>query len=90
MASSCGRIYPSLPDDRYSSSKVCTKRGSARPRLAFITWPTNHCTTLSFPARGLQALEYEARDYSNSLLISISFGSDGVVREVMSLRQSAP
>ena len=46
--------------------------------------------TLSFPARGLQALEYEARDYSNSLVISISFGSDGVVREVMRLRQSGP
>jgi hypothetical protein len=44
--------------------------------------------TMHFPARGLDALEYEARDFSERLIISISIGSDGVVREVMRLRQS--
>jgi outer membrane protein assembly factor BamE (lipoprotein component of BamABCDE complex) len=44
--------------------------------------------TMHFPARGLDALEYEARDYSDRLIVSISIGSDGVVREVMRLRQS--
>ena len=45
--------------------------------------------TMPFPARGLDSLEYEARDYSDQLVISISIGSDGIVREVMRLRQSS-
>jgi outer membrane protein assembly factor BamE (lipoprotein component of BamABCDE complex) len=44
--------------------------------------------TMHFPARGLDSLEYEARDYSDRLVISISIGSNGIVREVMRLRQS--
>jgi len=45
--------------------------------------------TMYFPARGLHSLQYEARDYSDRLVISISFGSDGIVREVLRLTQSS-
>jgi outer membrane protein assembly factor BamE (lipoprotein component of BamABCDE complex) len=45
--------------------------------------------TMHFPARGIDSLEYEAREYSDRLVISISIGSDGIVREVMRLRQSS-
>lgn len=45
---------------------------------------------MHFPAQGLDTLVYEARDYADRLLISISIGEDGVVRQVMRLRQSGP
>jgi len=46
--------------------------------------------TLTLRAKGLQAMEYEARDYSDLLVISISYGSDGIVREVLRLRLAGP
>ena len=46
--------------------------------------------TQSFPSRGIDAIEYYARDYSDRYLISISYGSDGIVREVLKLRQATP
>jgi hypothetical protein len=44
--------------------------------------------TMKFPARGLQAMEYQMHDYSDWIIVSISIGNDGVVREVMRIRQS--
>jgi hypothetical protein len=46
--------------------------------------------TLTLRAKGLQAMEYDARDYSDLLVISISYGSDGIVREVLRLRVAGP
>jgi hypothetical protein len=46
--------------------------------------------TLTLRGKGLQAMEYEARDYSDLLVISISYGSDGIVREVLRLRVPGP
>jgi len=46
--------------------------------------------TLTLRGKGLQALEYEANDYSDLLVISISYGSDGIVREVLRLRLAGP
>ena len=43
--------------------------------------------TMSFPRRGIDAIEYDAEDYGDCYVISISYGSDGVVREVMRLRR---
>lgn len=43
--------------------------------------------TLQVP-RGLQAMEYEMRDYSGLIYVYISIGKDGVVREVMRVRRS--
>lgn len=43
---------------------------------------------LSFPRLGYDAIQYDLRDYGDRYLISISYGSDGIVREVMKLRQS--
>lgn len=45
--------------------------------------------TMQFPARGIETLEYEASDFGR-LMISISVGGDGVVREVLRMRQSGP
>jgi len=45
---------------------------------------------MTFPSRGISAIEYDARDYGDRYVISISYGSDGVVREVMKLRQPTP
>ena len=36
---------------------------------------------------GLDAWEYEYRDYSETVVLSISIGGDGVVREVMRIRR---
>jgi hypothetical protein len=44
--------------------------------------------TMKFPALGLQAMEYEMRDYSDYIIVSISIGNDGIVRGVMRIRQS--
>ena len=46
--------------------------------------------SLSFPSRGFDAIEYDARDYGDRYVISISYGKDGIVREVMKLRQATP
>lgn len=42
---------------------------------------------MSFPKKGIDAIEYDAKDYGDCYVISISYGSDGVVREVMRLRR---
>lgn len=36
---------------------------------------------VDYPARGRHELEYEARDYGDSLVIWISIGNDGIVRD---------
>ena len=45
---------------------------------------------LRFPARGIEALEYDAHEYARRIVVSISVGSDGVVRDVLKLVQSGP
>jgi outer membrane protein assembly factor BamE (lipoprotein component of BamABCDE complex) len=42
---------------------------------------------MHFQATGLDAWEYEYRDYSDTVVLSISIGSDGVVRNVAHLRR---
>jgi hypothetical protein len=44
---------------------------------------------LKFPARGIEAMEYDARDYGR-IVISIAIGSDGKVRDVTRLGLSHP
>jgi outer membrane protein assembly factor BamE (lipoprotein component of BamABCDE complex) len=41
---------------------------------------------LSFPARGVDAWEYEISEGSKRAIISISIGRDGVVRELLRIR----
>jgi hypothetical protein len=45
---------------------------------------------LKFPKRGYDAIQYDLDDFGDRYVISISYGSDGIVREVMKLRQSGP
>jgi len=45
---------------------------------------------MSFPKRGVDAIEYDANDYGDRYVISISYGSDGIVRQVLKLRQATP
>ena len=45
--------------------------------------------TLKFPARGIEAMEYDARDYGR-IVISIAIGSDGKVRDVTRIGVSHP
>ena len=42
--------------------------------------------TMRFPARGIQVLEYEGRGEGGRVLVSITVGDDGVVREVLRRR----
>jgi hypothetical protein len=42
---------------------------------------------VDYPARGRHELEYEARDYGDPLVIWISVGNDGIVREVARMRR---
>ena len=42
---------------------------------------------MSFPKKCIDAVEYDAEDCGDCYVISISYGSDGVVREVMRLRK---
>jgi hypothetical protein len=46
--------------------------------------------TLNFPARGIQALEYDARDGGRRLVVSIAVGNDGIVRDILRLGVSHP
>ena len=46
--------------------------------------------TLRFPARGIEALEYDARDFGQRVVISIAVGSDGTVRDIQRQPQSHP
>jgi hypothetical protein len=41
---------------------------------------------MRFPARGIQVLEYEGRGEGGRVLVSITVGDDGVVREVQRRR----
>ena len=41
---------------------------------------------MRFPARGIQVLEYEGRGEGGRVLVSITVGDDGVVREVLRRR----
>ena len=42
---------------------------------------------VDYPARGWHELEYEAHDYGDSLVIWISVGNDGIVREVARMKR---
>jgi len=44
---------------------------------------------MHFPARGIDAWEYEYPDYDEMIILSISIGSDGLVREILRLRRSS-
>jgi len=46
--------------------------------------------TLRFPARGIEALEYDAYDWNRRMVVSIAVGSDGTVRDVQRIVQSIP
>ena len=43
---------------------------------------------MHFPSRGIDAWEWEYRDYSDTVVLSISVGADGLVREITRLRRS--
>lgn len=45
--------------------------------------------TLRFPARGIEALEYDAREYGR-IVVSITVGSDGKVRDISRIASSHP
>ena len=45
--------------------------------------------TLRFPGRGIEAMEYDARDYGR-IVISIAIGADGKVRDVQRIGLSHP
>jgi len=42
---------------------------------------------MSFPKLGFDSVEYDLKDFGDYYIISISYGSDGVVRDVMRLRR---
>ena len=44
---------------------------------------------MHFPARGIDAWEYEYPDYDEMIILSISIGSAGLVREIWRLRRSS-
>jgi hypothetical protein len=44
---------------------------------------------LRFPARGIEVLEYDARDYGR-IVVSIAIGSDGKVRDITRVGASHP
>ena len=46
--------------------------------------------TMRLPARGLNTMEYEVREYSELVTVSIAIGNDGIVRDVMQIRRSHP
>jgi len=46
--------------------------------------------TMNFPARGISTMEYEVRQYSEMITVSIAIGNDGIVRDVMQIRKSHP
>ena len=46
--------------------------------------------TLRFPARGIEAMEYDARAFGQRITVSITIGSDGTVRDILRLQQSGP
>jgi hypothetical protein len=45
--------------------------------------------TLRFPARGIEVLEYDARDYGR-IVVAITVGSDGKVRDISRFAPSHP
>ena len=45
--------------------------------------------TLRFPARGIEVLEYDAREYGR-IVVAITVGSDGKVRDVTRIVPSHP
>ena len=45
---------------------------------------------MSFPRKGIDAIEYDTEDYGTAYIVSISYGSDGIVREVMRMRRGGP
>lgn len=45
---------------------------------------------MSFPRKGIEAIEYDATEFGTALIISISYGSDGIVRDVMRMRRGGP
>ena len=49
--------------------------------------PARH---LRFPARGIEAMEYDARAFGQRITVSIAIGSDGTVRDIQRLQQAGP
>jgi len=45
---------------------------------------------MKFPKKGIEAIEYSLDDLGTFYVISISYGSDGIVRDVMKKRPSGP
>ncbi|HUN67164.1 MAG TPA: hypothetical protein VMU46_00070 [Burkholderiales bacterium] len=45
---------------------------------------------MKFPKKGIEAIEYGLDDLGTFYVISISYGSDGIVRDVMKKRPSGP
>jgi hypothetical protein len=47
-------------------------------------------TVMRFPREGIETMEYEGRDLGTSVRISISIGSNGVVRDIKRMTQTGP
>jgi len=47
-------------------------------------------TTMQFKREGTQVMEYEGRDIGTRVRISITIGSDGVVRDIKRMTQTGP
>jgi hypothetical protein len=47
-------------------------------------------TTMQFRREGIETMEYEARDLGTRVRISITIGSDGVVRDIKRMTQTGP
>jgi hypothetical protein len=45
---------------------------------------------MKFPKKGIEAIEYGVDELGDFYVISISYGSDGIVRDVMRKRPSGP
>lgn len=47
-------------------------------------------TTMHFRREGIETMEYEGRDLGTRVRISITIGSDGVVRDIRRMTQTGP
>ena len=79
---SFGQGYLSSPD---LADKVRPGVTTAQQVRELLGTPAR---TLRFPARGLEALEYDSHEYAKRVVVSISVGSDGVVRDVLKIQMS--
>jgi outer membrane protein assembly factor BamE (lipoprotein component of BamABCDE complex) len=77
-----GYLASLAPLDRIRSG--VTRAAEVRELLGA---PARH---LRFPARGVEALEYDAHDYNRKMVVSITIAGDGTVRDVQRIPLSFP